>query len=176
MTNIGGGAFAGCPKLNSARIPESVTYIGMYVFLGCNGLRSITIGGGEVVLEDCAFSGLNSLQDFFCHSTTLPNIIDINHYTGLKDYIFNGSQYNATLHVPAVSVDLYKTQKPWSEFKRIVALTDEETGITTTNNYTDSKWYKFNLGGQRTKMTKDGIYVLKNDKGLTKKIIFRSRQ
>jgi hypothetical protein len=176
VTNIGGGAFRDCPKLNSVRIPESVTYIGQYIFQNCKGLQSISIGGADVVLEACAFSGLSGLVDFFCYSANLPNIINPNHYSGLKDNVFNGSQYNATLHVPAVSVDLYKTQKPWSEFKRIVALTDEETGITTTNNYTDSKWYKFNLGGQRTKMTKDGIYVLKNDKGLTKKIIFRSRQ
>jgi hypothetical protein len=36
---------------------------------------------------------------------------------------------NATLHVPAASIENYKSTKLWSSFGNIVALTEEETGI-----------------------------------------------
>jgi hypothetical protein len=46
-------------------------------------------------------------------------------------YVFNSSNIgNATLHVPAGSVEAYAATAPWSGFGEIVALPVEEVGIT----------------------------------------------
>ena len=40
---------------------------------------------------------------------------------------FESSNYkNATLHVPAISLEAYKNANLWKDFKSIVALTDED--------------------------------------------------
>ena len=41
---------------------------------------------------------------------------------------------SATLHVPAVSLEVYKEISPWNEFGKIVALTDEETAVKGIKN------------------------------------------
>ena len=53
---------------------------------------------------------------------------------------YTNSTANATLHVPAASIETYKATLPWNEFGTIVALTDKETvvkGIESTQQDAD---------------------------------------
>jgi hypothetical protein len=53
----------------------------------------------------------------YCYASNLPQT---------NDEIFMDVDFaNATLHVPAASIDAYQTTAPWSEFGNIVALNDE---------------------------------------------------
>ena len=45
LTTVGDYAFMGCSSLTSIEIPESVTSIGAYAFYGCSSLASITLPG-----------------------------------------------------------------------------------------------------------------------------------
>lgn len=63
-------------------------------------------------------------MDVYCYADEIP-ITD-----GDPFYYYEDS--NCTLHVPANSLELYKSTEPWSHFKNIVSLTDDDpkpTGI-----------------------------------------------
>lgn len=122
VTSIGMYAFASCWLVTSISIPNSVTTIGSTAFQDCSRLNTLTIGSGVKHIDFRAFSDCSRLTDVYCLAETAPE--KSNAYQ-----IFYGSTINkATLHVPDASVEAYRAEKPWSDFKDIVGLSDV-TGI-----------------------------------------------
>ena len=140
VTSIGGGAFIKCNSLTSITIPNNVTSIDDETFQDCIGLTSVTIGNGVTNIGYHAFyrcsnltsvtigSGINfigessfrecpKLADVYCFAQSVKNI----YYNAFKD----SNTENATLHVPAGSVETYKAASPWNKFKEIVEIEDE---------------------------------------------------
>lgn len=104
-------------------IPNSVTTIGVGSFGGCIGLTSITIPASVTSIDDNAFEYCNDLTDVYCLSETVPQ-------TGF--YVFNNvPTSSATLHVPALALEDYRSTSPWSSFGKIVAIVENDiaTGI-----------------------------------------------
>ena len=137
VTTIGDKAFNICKGLTSITIPNSVTYIGENAFSNCNGLTSVTIPNKVTEIGKCAFYGCSNLTsltigenvlwissefvekcqrltDVYCLAESVP-------YTNY-DVFINSNVENATLHVPAASLDDYKNAESWKNFKHIVAL------------------------------------------------------
>ena len=114
VTSIESGAFARCSGLKSATIGNSVTSIGNYAFAYCSGLTSVTIGNSVTSIGEGAFRNCENLADVYCLATNVP---------ATKSDAFSGSypEY-MTLHVPAASINSYKTTAPWSSFGNIVTL------------------------------------------------------
>jgi hypothetical protein len=111
-------AFAGCRSLTSLNIPNSVSYIGQNAFSSCTNLTSLTIGNGVNEIINGAFGNCSKLADIYCYAASVPK-------TGNE--VFDISNYmNATLHVPAASLGAYQTTEPWSNFKEIVALKNQD--------------------------------------------------
>lgn len=78
-------------------------------------MTKITIGNGVTSIEDRAY-GCSELLDVYCYAEKVPST---------ESNAFNGSYpKNATLHVPDASIDSYKATEPWSDFGKIVALTE----------------------------------------------------
>ena len=81
---------------------------------------------------------------------------------------------NATLHVPAVSIDAYKAAETWKEFGSIVALTDEDpspTGITNVNQDNTTGRQYYSLDGKRSTTPQRGLNIVKMSDGTTRKVI-----
>ncbi len=118
VTSIGG--FAQNNYLTSITLPNSVTSIGIYAFSGCEKLRSITIGNSVTSIGDEAFAYCSSLQDVYCYAETVPSTVPAYEHSGS---VFECTGIGlATLHVPAASLNAYKSTEPWSYFGTIVAI------------------------------------------------------
>ena len=100
-------------------IPDGVTTIGNYAFSGCSSLTSVTIPNSVTSIGDFAFYGCDALESVKVLAETPPFA---------NDNTF--SNYEIELCVPEKSISVYQTTNPWSNFKSIRALTDEETGIS----------------------------------------------
>ena len=62
VTSIGEYAFIGCSGLESVTIGNSVTKIGQDAFNGCSGLESVTIGNSVTQIGGNAFFGCSGLE------------------------------------------------------------------------------------------------------------------
>ena len=100
-------------EIKNLTIPANVTSIGNYAFAKCYRLLSITIPNGVTSIGHEAFAWCPNLQDIYCYAEQVPE-------TG--NNVFNCSNYDAMLHVPATSVGAYQAAEQWKDFKVIVVL------------------------------------------------------
>ena len=161
VTSIGGSAFQGCSGLTSVTIGNGVELIQSYSFAGCSGLTSVTIGNGVERIWSYIFSGCSALKDVYCYAEKVPST-----YSDA----FRSSNYSyVTLHVPAGSIEKYKAQTPWSNCGKIVALTDEETGIEELKSENGNvKTAIFDLSGRRVQKAQKGIFIQNEKKVIIK--------
>ena len=108
VTSIGDYAFADCSSLTNVTIPDSVTSIGKSAFNGCSSLTSVTIPDSVTKIDDYAFVYCFELAEVFCKSTTPPTLGG--------SHVFDDNATGRKIHVPAASVDAYKTAAYWSEY------------------------------------------------------------
>ena len=115
---------------------------------------------GNAYNYDCS-----ELTDVYCYAEKVPST---------ESSAFGGSYVEyATLHVPAESIEDYKATAPWSGFGKIVALTEEETGLedvdASESNVNNAPVY--NLRGMKMQNTDNlpkGIYIKGGKKYLVK--------
>ena len=150
VTSIGARAFSGCDRLASISvevgnkvydsrdncnaiietatntliagckntvIPKSVTSIGGGAFSHCNCLTSLTIPKGVTSIGAYAFYGCYSLKDVYCYAVNVPTTDS----QPDGDWVFCNSG-SVKLHVPAASLEAYKTAWPWKAFGKFVEL------------------------------------------------------
>lgn len=101
VTAIGDDAFYHCKDLTSVIIPKSVTSIGYDAFYLCTSLAKVT-----------------------CMATNPPTISN-------SSTFLSSTYQNAPLHVPANSVQSYKTANYWKNFVTIIGDADGDPGTTT---------------------------------------------
>ena len=175
LKHIGDYAFANNSRLTSVILPNSLKTIGFRAFSNYTDthriLKTVVIPAGVEEIGTAAFSHgwgygspapslVDDLKEVYCY-------ID----TPIDSYIFN-YQSEKTLHVPAQSVGLYRNHVYWNQFKKIVPLTDEETGIRpTTMREPDDSGIHYSLSGTRISPNGKGIHVVKYDDGTVRKVI-----
>ena len=150
VKTIGVAAFEYCEKLASVTIPESVTTIGIISFLGCRELTSLTIGKNVTSIGDGSFYECEKLKDVYCYAEEVP-IVDVWYVNPMNGIFDSNSAGNATLHVPAGSIDAYKASDDWNGFKEIVAIeeetTEDEIKITSAGQTTWCSAYDLDFTG-----------------------------
>ena len=92
--------------LTSYTIPDSVTTIGEYAFLGCSSLISVTIGDSVTTIGYVAFYHCTSLTSVYCKATTPPS------FGGSNVFDYNGLK----IYVPVESLDAYLNAEGWRSY------------------------------------------------------------
>ena len=124
---IGSSAFSLCESLKSLTFPEGLQKLNNSVCMGCSSMETVSIPSTMSYIDDTVFDLCLSLKLVYCYAASIPEIgKDIFD----KQYeIFNMVDLpNATLYVPASSLEQYKETTPWSRFGTILPLSDD-TGI-----------------------------------------------
>ena len=127
VTSIGHGAFWLCTGLTSVTIPNSVTSIGDEAFYGCSGLTSVTIPNSVTTIGEQAFANCDELTDVYCHAEKLRNNWSGEGLYTYPDAFKDSYPQYMTLHVPAASIEAYRSMEPWSQFNAFVSLEDGDT-------------------------------------------------
>ena len=172
LTSISNGVFEHCGKLVSVTIPNSVTSIDDYAFYDCWGLTSIILGNSVTSIGAYAFLSCTGLKDIYCLTKDIP-------WSG-NNVFYKVDLTNATLHVPAQSLSLYQTSDPWSQFGKIVPISETEltelTGIEDINMHELSDNLKgniYDINGQRIGQLKRGLNIVRISDGTTKKVVVK---
>ena len=138
----------------------SVTSIDEGTFIACNALTSVTLPSTLTRISDYVFSYCDNLTNVYCYAGNVPE-------TG--NNVFKETPISsATLHVPAASVEAYRTTAPWSGFGTIVALTDQDDAIERVKAESATEMYLFDLDGRKVSNPRKGIYIKDGNKVLIK--------
>lgn len=143
VTGIASGTFKDNKNLTSITIPSSINSIGDAAFSGCENLKEIT-----VYVDEPIALGSNGAS------------------------VFEGVNFETcTLYVPETSIDKYKSDEIWGQFKNILAITAGIHDIRLDDKSNDV----YNLQGQivlrqssNIERLPKGIYII-NGKKIIKK-------
>ena len=92
ITEISMFTFVGCSDLKSIVIPDSVTEIGTYAFSGCSGLTNVTISDNITVISESTFSGCTGLTSIIIpESVTEINMLVFDRYRKLKTVVIKST-------------------------------------------------------------------------------------
>ena len=137
-------AFRDSPFIKELILGDEVKTIDVWAFIGCTGLTSLTIPSGVKYIRDCAFANCSSLTDVFCLAVDVPSA---------SSDAFDGSFVNSpVLHVPAPSIESYRTTNPWSQFQIIVPYEEpfiadcEFSDVPNTNDFYAPTCYLYKRG------------------------------
>lgn len=161
VSEIGGMAFYKCRKLNAINIPDGVTILHDKTFQYCDSLKKIVIGKGLYIIDKWNFWACSKLENVYCFREEPPLI---------GEYVLGSSFANkAVLHVPSTSIDNYRTAYLWRDFGSIIALTDDDTAISSISmSHTTSAVY-YSLDGVRSNRAHRGINIVRLSDGTVKK-------
>ena len=133
MTDIGDYAFYRCFPLKSVVIPDNVTSVGNCAFYSCSDLEFLTIGSGVQTFGWNVFENTYDLKTVICKIVEVPVV----------QFSFSGTAFaDATLYVPAESIEAYKADYTWGRFGTILPLDQAPSGVenvTSLGNYKQSQ-------------------------------------
>ncbi len=108
VTEIGDAAFYNCHQLQELNIPEGVTEIGDAAFYGCSYLEDLVLPSSLQTIGDNCFSLCSKLGRIIVNAA-VPPVIEAKTF-----YEVNRS---IPVYVPKGSLEAYKADAYWSEFR-----------------------------------------------------------
>ena len=113
-TKVPTAIYAGCDAVTEFILPKSITSISSYAFSGCSALSSIVLPEGVTSISYSAFANCSALQKVVCLNPTAPRC-DYN----FNDIFDENTLNTGELYVPEASLDNYKNDRNWKDFKNI---------------------------------------------------------
>ena len=161
---IGSSAFEDCTSLTSLKLNEGLLYLGGSAFEGCTGLKTLTIPSTVNTISINAFKNCKGITDVYCYAVTVPNT-DENAFDGTPTE-------KSTLHVPTNAIEAYRTTWPWSDFKEIIELDYDATGILGVNRSNDVEAV-YSVRGEKQENYQKGINIRKMKDGTVNKVFVK---
>ncbi len=177
IIKIGTMAFKDCKKMKGALIiPESTQTIERAAFSGCNSLTSLEIGSSIVSIEAYAFNGCTSLKKV----TSLM----LEPCAG-NENLFSAETYaNATLIVPAGTLETYMETVPWKNFLKIIESAPEDPELGAIEDVTSDATYAIDYSepyevytlqgtmmGRSIEDLAPGLYIVRQGTRIAKTVI-----
>ena len=172
IEKINVSTFEKCNSLKVIRIPNGVKEIDNFAFRNCKKLEKIYIADSVERIGAGSFGNCENISDVYCFATT-PPVPNTMYYTTISNYFWQSYTEYSTLHVPESSIDSYKSAFTWGDFGKIVALTNEDTGVgrTMAEDYSEMQYYT--IDGHNTNVPCRGINIIRMSNGQSKKVLIK---
>ena len=168
VKTIGRVAFQSCHNLKNIIFPESLKYIESDALNYCSSLETVTYPA-TITRCNLSYDGCSNLKSIYLPSVTTPGkqsggiTPPTDENTTFYVPLDKDVAENCTLYVPEESVELYKADRYWGQFKNIVGMNfDGPAGITDLQTPSDiNDGLIYNLNGQRVNPDniKPGFYI-----------------
>ncbi len=119
VDSIGYGVFSGCSALTTIKT-EKLRYIGQRAFEYCSKITVLDLPATLEKMEGSAFVGCRGIESVTVRAAEPP----ATYYGAFNVDIYS----NATLYVPAESLEQYRAANGWKEFVHIEAIVDAIKG------------------------------------------------
>ena len=119
---IAGLTFWNQSNIVSIELPQSLTVIEQCAFEGCTQLSSILIPKNVIFIGANAFADCTGLSTMTCIAPIPPTMGQFANPSANSEIFARVDVSNATLYVPAESVDAYKNAEQWKEFGQILPI------------------------------------------------------
>ena len=171
IRNLGAEHFRGCSKLTTVELPSSLNVVGSFVFKGCNSLKRVTCHASQPP----KYTGQTSWTKILYDGSSMSGVILQGNLSGDPEYnpyhtFYGLNMSNIELYVPAQSVQAYKEDELWKNFKVLPI----ESGIDDVNETVGLKIEGYyDVQGRRFDNPVTGINIVRYSDGTTKKTIVR---
>jgi hypothetical protein len=174
---IGWQTFGTCKNLTGIELPSQLERIDNYAFINCVRLEQIVIPATVSIIGPGAFLNCYELHDIYCLGQTPPMIIEpgkdpsqISNVT-FKQLFGSTSPTpsSCTLHVPAGTLEAYRSAWVWKEFENIIEDADV-CGINNIVPVSASPIANYNISGCKTSGHR-GLTIVRYSDGTVKKVI-----
>lgn len=172
IEKINVSSFEKCNSLKMIQIPTGVKEIDNYAFRDCQKLEKIYIAESVERIGAGAFGNCENISDVYCYATN-PPVPNTMLYNVISNYFWQSYIDYSVLHVPETSIDSYKNSFTWSDFGKIVALTNEDTGIGRTKVDDCSEKQYYSIGGHNIETPSRGINIIRMSNGQSKKVVVK---
>lgn len=181
LQRIGNWAFYNCHQLQELNIPEGVTEIGDAAFYGCSYLEDLVLPSSLQTIGDNCFSLCSKLERIIVNAAIPPAI---------EAKTFYEVDRSIPVYVPKGSLEAYKADTYWSEFRlldddpaTVISPEEDNSGCYAANgmiyNPNGVSLNVYNLQGvliytgnaTKIEMPAKGIYILKTPTATEKVVL-----
>lgn len=160
VLSIAANALSGSKRLTRITLPEGLQTLGKQAFRDCQSLKDIELPASITTIGDECFMWCTALTTMTCHNPAVPQTAE--------SVFLHTNTGQATLYVPAESLELYAASVPWSGFGQILPL--ESDGIRLFRAASPESAF-YTLDGRRTDRLYHGhTYVEHRSDGTSRKI------
>ena len=174
---IGWGTFGSCNNLTDIELPSQLERIDNYAFINCVKLEKIVIPASVSIIGPNAFKNCSALHDIYCLGQTPPMIIEpYKDPSQVNDVPFSQlfgtsspTPSSCTLHVPAGTLEAYRSAWVWKEFENIVEDADA-SGVNSVVSTSATPIAIYDISGRKTSGCR-GLNIVRMDDGTVRKVI-----